>query len=200
MTILATDDFTRANNADLGTNWDEVTGDKNVLGFDINANTAIPHDVTEDSSETNNAATWPNDQYSKVTLANSTADGAGIGSGPSCRMAGGATKTQYRLVVNASGYELGRFDALVFTSLSTGTGTTFAAADTAGLEVRTNGANCDWILKKNGTQFASGTDTTPIASGKAGIGYSSTSTTAALSAWEGGSFDGPGLIDPAILI
>ena len=205
MSILASDAFVRANNGDLGTSWDECTGDATAGGFDISSNTAIPFSVGSDSSETNNAATWPNDQYSQVTLTNPTADGVGVGSGPMCRAATGATVTRYRLIGNASGYDFARFVAGAYTSLSSGSGTTFAATNTLYLEVKTNGANADWICKKNGTSFVSGTDTTPIASGRAGIGHSSSSTTAALSAWEGGDFTGgatvaqtiPGIIQGA---
>lgn len=186
MTILATDNFTRANNADLGTAWDECSGEPDPSGFNISANTAIPDNVGSDSSESNNSATWPNDQYAEVTYSATAADGAGAGSGPCCRKATGATLTHYRAVGNASGYELGRVVTGTFTSLSTGAGTTFAAADKFKLQVKTNGANCDWTLFKNGVSFASGSDTSPIASGRTGIGHSSTSTTSALSAWEGG--------------
>lgn len=192
MSILATDNFTRANSADLGTNWDENTGESGPNGFDISSNTAVPSDVAADSSETNNAATWPNDQYSEVTYATTGANGVGAGSGPSCREALGATLTYYRAVGNASGYEFGRKNAGPFTSLSSGAGTTFAPGDKLRLQVSTNGANCDWVLTKNGVQFASGTDTSPIASGRAGIAHSSVSTVAALSAWEGGDLAASG--------
>lgn len=187
--VLASDNFTRADLGDLGTSWDECTGESNVNGFNIVSNKAVPANVTEDSSETNNAVVWPNDQYSQVTLSTTGADGAGSGSGPTCRAATGATVTHYRAVGNASGYELIRANGGAGTSLSTGTGTTFTSGDTLYLQVKTNGANADWILKKNGVQFASGSDTSPIASGRAGIGHSSTSSAGAgqLSAWEGGS-------------
>ena len=188
MSILASDNFTRANASDLGTNWDECTGETESGGFNIDANLALPALLNSDSSETNNSVSWPNDQYSQVTFSITTAEGAGAGSGPTCRAATGATKTYYRLVGNASGYEFGRKVAGAYTALSSGTGTTFTSGDTLYLEVKTNGANADWICKKNGTSFDSGTDTSPIASGRAGIGFSSISTTASLSAWEGGDF------------
>lgn len=185
--LLAFDGFTRANSADLGTNWDENTGESGPNGFDIVSNTAVPSDVAADSSETNNSVTWPDDQYSEVTYATTGADGIGSGSGPSCREALGSTLTYYRAVGNASGYEFGRKNAGPFTSLSSGAGTTFAPADKLRLRIKTSGANASWFLLKNGVQFASGTDTSPIASGRAGIAHSSVSSVAALSAWEGGS-------------
>jgi len=192
MSILASDNFTRGDNTDLGTAWDECTGETIPDGFDISSNTAIPSTVEGDLSETNNAASWPDDQYSQVTIATTAPIVVGAGSGPTCRAATGATKTYYRLVGNASGYELGRKIDGTFTSLSSGAGTTFAATDTLYLEVKTNGANTDWVLKKNGTTFASGSEATVIASGRAGIAYSSPSSVAALSAWEGGDFAGGG--------
>lgn len=199
MTILATDNFTRANNADLGTAWDENTGEAGPNGFDISANTAVPSNLGADSSETNNSVTWPDDQYSEVTYNATTTNGVGTGCGPTCREATGATLTYYRAVGNSDGYELGRRVTGTFTSLSSGAGTVFAAGDKLRLEVRVNGANCDWILKKNGVQFASGTDTSPIASGRAGIAHSSVSTIASLSAWEGGDFAGGGDTSTPIL-
>lgn len=188
MTILASDNFTRANSTDLGTAWDPCTGEASANGLKISSNTAVAADPNFDSAETNNAATWPNDQYSECTFSSAPSDGAGAGLGVTCRAATGATVTFYRLVGHLGGYELGRKVAGVFTALSSGAGTTFTAGDKMRLEVRTNGANCDWILKKNGTQFASGTDTAPIASGRTGVANSSNTTTPALSAWEGGDF------------
>jgi len=188
MAILATDNFTRADAADLGTNWDECTGESGPDGLDIASNRAVASDVTRDSSETNNTVSWPDDQYGQVTFGTTSSDGVGAGFGPTCRAATGATRTYYRVVGNGSGYELGRKVAGTFTSLSSGAGTTFTSGDTLYLSIMTNGANADWVLKKNGSTFASGTDTSPIASGRAGVGHSSTSTSGnGLSAWEGGN-------------
>jgi len=182
---MATDNFTRTDSADLGTLWDEITGD-NANGFDIISNQAFPANRLADSSEAYNGITWNPDQYSEVTIAFTSAFGLGAGLGPICRNTALTAKTFYRLVGNGSGYDFGRFDTGTYTPLSGGTGTTFASGDTIRLEVTTSGANCAWVLKNNGTQFASGTDTSPIASGKAGIASSSdTSTSEALSGWAG---------------
>lgn len=186
MTILASDNFTRANNADLGAAWDPNVNEGSGT-FTISSNTAVPSSLGGDLSETNNTVSWPNDQYAEVTLGTTAADGAGAGSGPTCREATGS-QTYYRLVGNASGYGFDRCVNGTFTILSSGTGTTFVSGDKLRLEVKTNGANADWVLKKNGAQFASGSDASPIASGRAGIGYSSTSTVATLLTWEGGDF------------
>lgn len=188
MAILASDNFTRANSADLGTNWDENTADPGTGGFDIVSNTASVANTGLDCSETYNAVSSPNDQYSECTFGATTADGLGVGCGVVCRSAV-AARTYYRVVGCGSGYELGRSVAGTFTSLSSGAGTTFAVGDKLRLTVKTNGANADWALLKNGVQFASGTDTSPIASGRFGIGYSSSAPNSfTLTAWEGGDF------------
>lgn len=192
MAILATDNFTRGDNASLGSPWNPNTGDSDAGGFKIVSNTAQPDNITQDSSEGNGAVTWPTDYYAEVTYAATAADGVGAGSGPSVYQSITA-KTMYRAVGNASGCELLRFSAGVSGSLFSGAGTTFAAGDKLRLEIRVNGANRDWVLKKNGVQFASGTDTSPLTvSAQAGIAHSSTSTTTSLSAWEAGDFSSLG--------
>lgn len=191
MSILATDNFTRANNTDLGTAWDENSGGANANGFDILSNTAVASLLPSDSAESNNTVTWPTEQYAKAVFSATAADGVGTGSGVICCEPSRTAKTYYRAVGNASGYEFGRFNAGVLTSLSSGTGTTFTAGDSLQLDIKINGANRDWTLRKNGTSFATGTDTSPLTSGRVGVGYSSTSASlavSALSSFEGGDF------------
>jgi hypothetical protein len=190
MATIFTDNFTRANSTDLGTNWGECTEFAASLGFDISSNTAIPGDRTNDTSETEDSQTYPDDQWAEATFAAVSSAGVGSGAGVMCRAAQGSVNTRYRLVGCASGYELGKFVAEAFTSLSSGSGTTFAASDVIRLETVTSGANCAWTLKKNGTTFASGTDTSPIASGRPGVAHSSTTTTDALASFSAGDFSG----------
>ena len=184
MAELASDDFTRADDTNLGANWDDNTAVA-ADGFSIVSNAVAPTSIFSDASETNNSVTWPNDQYSEVTFDATAANGVGAGCGPTCREAT-AANTMYRAAGNASGYELGRIVAGTFTSLSTGAGTTFASTDRLKLQTVTNGANCDWTLFKNDVSFASGTDTSPIASGRAGIVYSSTDAGTTIASWRGG--------------
>jgi hypothetical protein len=65
MTQLASDNFTRADNADLGTAWDPCSGESGPNGFEIFSNAAVPSNNGQDCSETNNTVTWPPDQYSE---------------------------------------------------------------------------------------------------------------------------------------
>ena len=139
MSILATDNFTRANNTDLGTAWDENTGETGPNGLDISANKAIPSTLLSDNSETNNSVTWPDDQYVTVTFGATFADGAGSGLGGTLREATGATVTYYRFIGNSSGCEIGRKVNGGFTSLAVITSTTFASGPTRIIADRRSG-------------------------------------------------------------
>lgn len=184
MTQLASDNFTRANSGSLGANWTTNTFDSSQQ-FAIIGNTAQPDSLFSDLSDAYSAWSGGNDHYSEVTFNATAADGAGTGSGANCREITTAA-TYYRLIGNASGYELIKKVAGTVTSLSSGTGTTFAANDVLRLELQ----GTTWRLKKNGTQFATSTDSS-ISTGVPGVGYSSTASSqanAALKLWAGGDF------------
>jgi len=183
MTQLATDNFTRANSSDLGTAWDVCTGEI-PEGFDIVTNTARA-DSTQlgaDASETNNSATWPSNQYSETTLGTVSAAGLGAGYGPTCRAATGATVTYYRVVGCSSGWELGKKVAGAFTSI-TSSSTAVANGDIIKLEV--NGTSLK--VYKNGAQVGTTQTDASIASGRAGVAYSSVASSSdTISLWSGG--------------
>jgi hypothetical protein len=182
MAVLASDDFNRTDAATLGAGWSETS-------VGVVSNHAKANDTGSDAYGYYSGATWPNDQYAEATLGTTTASGVGTGYGVACRAT--SNTNLYRLIGNASGWELLRFNTATPTSLASSSATTFTAGDVIRLEVRTNGANCDWTVKKNGSTVTSGTgsDTSPLASGAGGVGYSSTDATAAgLNAWAGGDF------------
>lgn len=60
MSVLATDDFNRADATGLGANWASVLADHNILG-----NRAAGNVV---SYSYNTSVVWPDDQWSKLTL------------------------------------------------------------------------------------------------------------------------------------
>jgi hypothetical protein len=186
MAVLASDDFNRTDAASLGSGW---TDNPTTNDIGIVSNHAKQASTGDDGYEYYTGATWPDDQYAEATYGTTTASGVGTGYGVACRAA--TNVNMYRLIGNGSGWELGRFNNASFTSLASSSATTFTSGDVIRLEVRTNGANCDWIVKKNGSTVTSGTgsDTSPLASGAAGVAYSSTDATAAgLNAWAGGDF------------
>ena len=183
MTVLATDDFNRANSADLGTSWDVVTGNQS---FQITSNAATPLNVVLDAAESYNAVTWPNDQYSQVLIPVVGTGVLGSGTGVGVRISA-SVETLYRIVVSDSGSEMGKFVTGTFTQLATNS-TVWANGDTAYTSV----VGTTLQVKRNGTNLYSGTDSA-IASGRAGITHSSTSQAGVnVDNWEGGDFVGAG--------
>jgi hypothetical protein len=192
MSILATDDFERPDNADLGANWtplsDGVGGGDN---FTIVSGAAKSPD-TIDSCEVYVSATWPDNQWSEVTLSATNANGQGAGVGPAVRCADTGTVTYYRFVGNGSGWSLGFFSAGSHTEIATATTPTFAAGDRLYLEVQ----GTTLIAKKNTTNGEGGTEVTTastttngnISTGKAGICHSTSDVTSAVGFWQGGDF------------
>ncbi len=194
MAELVNDTFDRANSADLGSTWDVNSGFGSGA-FEILSNEAhiTSGSNGNDGVETNNSATMPANQYAEATLGTTSNAGLGAGYGVGCRVNGASTATGYRLIASADGWEIARFVTGTFTSLGAFATTTFAAGDVARLEITTNGANADWVVKKNGSTVTSGTgsDTSPItASGRVAVMYSSTdSTGTGLASFRAGDFN-----------
>jgi hypothetical protein len=203
MAILASDTFDRADTAvdqseHLGANWLTNTAGK---FFKILTNEANPIDHANDLAERYSAITWPNDQYSKVTMALVSIAGLGTGCGPCVRMStSGTTQTYYLLACSTAGWQLQRFKAGVFTSIASSSTTTFANGDIVELQVTGGGSTVTFVKKKNGTIFESGTTdaSSPILTGAAGIGHSSsTGSDKAVTSWEGGSLSVSFSVDTA---
>lgn len=178
MAELISYSFTKANSADIGTEWDDhgsLSGQ-----FEILSNMAHVTSGTNgnDGAETVNSITTPTDQYAEVTLGTTSASGRGTGYGVYCRLAT-ANHTGYRLIGSDDGWELLRFNSGTSASISNGA-TAFDTGDILYLEI-TGTSTVSWAVKKNGSAVASGTDTasgSPItAANRVGIGYSSSDAT-----------------------
>lgn len=182
MTQLASDNFTRANSTGLGTNWSVVTGQGS---FDIVSDTAAAHDHTVDSVEFYNAIPWSNDHYSEVTvgLVRST-DGAGVG--PVTR-ASASANTFYRAYATGAGnIHLSRRVAGTGASIAT-----VAGSVSTGDKLRLVVAGTSLYVYKNGALVIGPVTDTNIASGNAGMTYSSDdgltgSLADSISFWSGG--------------
>lgn len=182
MAVLASDNFNRADNADLGASWDVLTGNN---AFSIVANAVSPANVGDDSAESNNSVTWPNDQYSQVVLITSGYSGGandGVGVGVALRCATGA-RTFYRIVAAgaiSNGTELAKFVAGSYTSLGNSSQawvtTNILYGEAVGTTIK---------VKRNGTDIISVTDSA-ITSGRPGLSHSGPSAAAVLDDWEGG--------------
>ena len=188
MTILATDDWSaQGDNADIGAAWDANTSDPAF--FNILSGAAVAPDPGFDSSESNNAASWPNDQYAEAKLNATHADGVGIGHGVLLRANTSGTRSYYRLVGNASGYEFAKMISGSFTSLASGSGTTFAGAD----KIYASMVGQQPTLKKNGVSFGSPPTDSAHSAGKACVAFSSAAAIPSdgITSWEGGDFVPP---------
>jgi hypothetical protein len=172
----SSDNFNRANETPLAGNWTSVTGQPGTLNLSANA--------VSIGNAGNDAAyyytgTWANDQTSSVEVTASNSS-AGAGAGPVVRAATGAN-TFYRAVVDSTGnYEVGKVIAGTFTSIRTGT-VSFAN----GLALKLSITGTTLTLFYNGTQVGATMTDSSIASGKPGIGYSSTLTATTMDNWVG---------------
>ena len=174
---MATDNFNRADSADLGASWDVMTGE---TAMKILGNACYPSSVTSDATESYNAVAFANDQYSQVLVASIGADGIGAGVGIGLRMATGA-RTYYRVVACLSGSEIAKQVAGTYTQLGTNA-TAWVIGDT--LYVSVSGTTIQ--VKRNGSNLFSATDSA-IASGRAGVSHSSNTTAdSKVDDWDGG--------------
>lgn len=191
MALPASDNFTRADSADLGANWTVVTG---AGSWKIATNTAQPNAESSDAAEYWNADAFNNDQYSEAVLGVAATSAGGTGCGVAVRVAAGAW-TYYRAVASVNGTELAKFVAGSYTSIDSDA-TVWANGDTIRLEVE----GTTLRVKRNGTTIAGLTNTdASIASGSAGVDHSSISTgTPTLTSWAGGNMaaaGGPAVVD-----
>ena len=178
--MLASDNFNRSDNADLGANWDVVTGEDS---FKIVSNQVVPNIVSNDAGESNNSVTWPNDQYSKVKCTE-TSTSANIGPGVLIRAAVGA-RTYYRTVISSAGsanVEIAKFVAGTYTQLATRT-SALISGDLLYIEARAN----TLLVKKNGVALGATISDSAITAGRPGISYSSQGTAPSVDDWEGGN-------------
>jgi len=178
MSVLATDDFNRGDNADLGANWTP-----NFNSFKIVSNVAEPNSVSG-NVERYSGLTWPNDQYSQAALTGtlSTTDDEGCGPGVRCSTASANTLYLAQADTNGSGHA--RVYKVVdgsYTNLLNAT-QAWSVNDVYYLEIQ----GTTLIQKRNGTQIGSSATDSAIAAGAAGVwGVQARGT---LDNWEGGDF------------
>jgi hypothetical protein len=162
-----TDDFNRANNADLGTNWTPVTGS---VAWSVSGNAAQADTGGSRCAEYVNTFTPANDQYAQAALGTvDTAPGADQppGGGPAVRVATGAN-TYYGALANSlstSEIELVKVVAGTLTSLGTYTA---GAAPVTGDTIRIEASGTTIRVLHNGTERINVSDSS-ISSGQVGI-------------------------------
>lgn len=163
--ILASDSFD-TDGATLGANWSNnsiSTTFQRVTGLaTVNGST--------DAAARYSGITWPNDQRCSV-IHNKVLTSGGLGAGYGCTVrtsTSGTTVTYYRFVCSTAGWELGKKIADAFTSLATST-TACANGDVTDLQA----VGTTLTAYINNVLVTTKTDSS-IASGAAGIAYSST--------------------------
>lgn len=186
MSIQATDDFNRADNANLGSLWDVLTS---ANSFAVASNKVAPTGFAGGafSAETYNGVTWIDAQYSQVKV---TTDGTGngFGGGPLVRGQAGA-ETAYVMAVSHT--DPGNNEIFIYKRVA-GSLTTLASAhkawtngDTFTLAISPNG---DIIGLINGVAIRELIiQDVSIGSGSPGIAHiNQSTTTTTLDDWEGG--------------
>lgn len=189
MAVLGSDAFTRANETPVASPWTQVyTGGTRT--FNLASNALAPTLLSQDGVYKYTGPTWPNDQYSQCTC---TVTGTGADTGPGVTVRCGspsASSTWYRLSINkaaSNNLVLYKSVAGALTRIAQRT-ITFTDGHTLRLEV--SGTTLS-IFYDGVLQGATVTDS-GIASGEAGLGYSSTSTAATVDDWEGGDLTAAG--------
>lgn len=189
MAILATDNFNRADNADLNANW--TPADLNApRQLQIVSNAVTATDITIDATERYSALVWPNDHYSQaaVSVTGGTVS-ATNGIGLVVRDASGGTsgtRNFYRFTVNATGtgnVSLCKFingvNTLVWTRTQARVDGDIFREDAQGTTLR---------AYYNGVQIGADATDASLATGAPGLSYSSSVTSASVDDWEGGDF------------
>lgn len=183
MSVLATDDFNRANSTGLGSgNWTvgPSGGGITVVAFNIVSNAAVVVNNTFGGNYYS-AVVWPNGQYGQVVLATPLTTATDEGVGPAVRMSSSAF-TGYWVQAGAGDTRLYKIIAGAFTQL----GSTASASSLGDvLKLLANGTTL--TVTRQGIAIC-GTPLTDasISSGNVGIFGSSSGPNAALDSFEGG--------------
>jgi hypothetical protein len=184
MAVLASDDFNRANSANLGANWTNDTGPGNL--WTISSNKALPANNLLDAASlyTGGGVVWPDDQYAQIAVSGLSSN-VESGLGVALRCDAGFANL-YRVVVDSSGsnnISIARVVGGVYSLRGSRTGSfpdgTVFRAEIQGTTIR---------VYANGVQVGADlVDAGGPSSGKAGLFFSSANFGAADN-WAGGDF------------
>lgn len=183
---MATDDFNRANNTDLGANWDSYSS---FNSLDVNSNAARAGAVGgDDTMESWNADSFANDQFFESTIG-LWSGSEGLYVGGILRAAAPDTHTMYVFYGKAPGATIYKRVAGSSASIADDVSEDFDPGDV----VRGEAEGTALRLKKNGALVLSGSDS-GISSGRAGVAvYISDGLTvddATINSWAAGNIGG----------
>lgn len=181
MSILASDDFNRANGT-LGANWTTRTGESAMA---VVSNQATPTDSSNNCSAYYSGAligggAWPADQYAESTLGATLETATDNGGGATVRCAT-AANTAYFCQSNSVETRIYKAVAGAYTQLGSD-----GAAGAVGSLIRLTASGTSITCAKNGSAVVGPVTDSSIASGNAGIRGSSASLNGPVNSWEGG--------------
>lgn len=185
MTVLATDDFNRANGA-LGANWTNL-----VNSFVILSNAAKPNAYGDDAVSIYSAATWPNDQYAQVNVLGIGNTALDIGPGVCLRAAN--ANNFYRITCGTTHCDVAKVVSGSYSTI-TDLGAGFLPGDTLYAEIQGTTIK----VFRNGVQFGTNVTDSSLSSGSAGLMYSSNASGVTVDNFEGGDFAAAGGPAPAM--
>lgn len=176
-----TDDFNRAN-ANLAAPWGTMSGE---VTFAVVANQCTPTGGLGSDAANYYNNVFGNDQYSQFVLKalSGGTPSTDSGGGPAVRCSTSA-RTYYRIIIHAAASNntvIAKFVAGAFSLVSGYATVPWAVNDVVRVEV----SGTRITVKRNGSSVLSFTDSS-IASGVAGIDYSSAITGFTIDDWEGG--------------
>jgi len=182
MSILASDNFNRADENPLGNGVWTVAPSQDPMKLVTNAAT---FQTNNDSISYYSGITWPDNQYSKAKL---TVDGSigGDAGGMLVVRQSAAAHTHYRLATDhaaTNNVSISKHVAAAYTNIAQ-----FTQAWTDGdtWELRVQGTTISaW---RNGVQVGTNQVDTSITSGSPGIGWSTPGNSMTIDDWEGGDF------------
>lgn len=180
-TTLATDSFDRADNADIGANWTQQTGHQ---AFKIVSNTAQPSGFSSNAAENYSGIPWPDDQWAQAACTTTGGVSAARGPGVALRMSSSA-QTWYRCLINedaSANLCIRKFVNGVSSAITTFT-TTYVDGGVFDVQVVDTTLSVSYQGVLLGTVIDSS-----IASGSAGINFSSSVTSCSVDNWSAGGF------------
>lgn len=183
--LVATDDFNRADNADLGAVWTPYDA-----SFKIVSSSAKPNSQAADAGERYDGGTFDGDQWAEVRVfATGGSSGSDVGGGISLRHDGGGN--YYRIVASIAGTNAVHLSAFTsgsgYTDLGVFADTDFVTGDYLRAEIKGNVIR----VYRNNVYLGQLFNALVPSGGRPGIAYSSTITDVGLTNFAAGS-----LLDP----
>jgi hypothetical protein len=196
-TLVASDNFNRADSGSLGANWSDLF--PGWATVDIGTNTAVAADVSNPQvARWNGAGTFSDDQYAKAVVSTRVWQSSSYRTGVLVRASADIDSARdYYFLVFYHDQDVGSAVTTVLGKCLNGTESTlvtdttiaWAVSDTIELEVTTVGGNAQLRAFRNGsvvTALNHTDSTSPFTTGKPGI-YLQGNSSIAADDWEGGS-------------